>query len=113
MRLVNLNTVDAKQNARGAAINARMYDEHYRVTFTNAERSEAQGFAYLLEMAYYGDTFVTARKGFICVKIQGAQVRSKKAVADINAICVERGYRAKVTAQGINFEVCKKSKVVH
>ena len=102
-----IDTVDAGTNARGAVINARICNDMNRARFTASERAKAETFADILREAYINDVRINFRKTMITLKVMGNDVRSKWAAKQVLAICKERGYKVRASAQGINFNLLK------
>lgn len=102
-----IETVDAKHNARGAAINARITSDMNRARFTANERAKAATFADVLSIAYAGDIHVNFRKTMITIKVEGGMIVDKLAAKQVMEICAEKGYKVRVSEQGINFNIVK------
>lgn len=105
--ITTIDTVDAGTNARGAAINARITSDMNRARFTASERARAATFADILHEAYVSDIVINYRKTMITIKLMSSVIRSPWAVEQVRAICKERGYRVRASAQGINFNMHK------
>ncbi len=102
-----IETVDAKHNARGAAINARITSDMNRARFTANERAKAATFADVLSIAYAGGIHINFRKTMITIKVMGGLIVDKLAAKQVMDICAERGYKVRTSAQGINFNIKK------
>ena len=102
-----MDTVDAKHNARGAAINARITSDMNRTRFTSNERARAETFADVLSIAYAGGIHINFRKTMITIKVMGGMIMDKLAAKQVLQICAERGYKVRTSAQGINFNIKK------
>jgi hypothetical protein len=102
-----IETVEAGQYARGAAINARITSDMNRARFTANERAKAATFADVLSIAYAGGIHINFRKTMITIKVMGGMIRDKLAAKQVMDICAQRGYKVRASAQGINFNITK------
>lgn len=102
----DLASQSAGQYAWAAAIRANQYSDQCRMLYTPSQRSAAERFRDVVELAYTNvRKEVTYRKTFIVVKCENGEVRDRKFAREIDAICEERGYQKTRTAQGFNFRI--------
>jgi len=93
-----LNTEDAGDNRRGAAINAAINNAHLRATYSRQQQNEALGVADLLDTAYRSsEMYVNWRKRFISVTIRGAQTREPGIAQQVELLFESRGYQCATT----------------
>ena len=101
-----LNSQSAGQYAWAAAIRANQYSDECRMRYTPAQRTVAERFRDVVELAYTNvRKEVTYRKKFAVVKCENGDVRDRKFAREIDLICIERGYEKTRTAQGFNFRI--------
>lgn len=101
-----LNSQGAGQYAWAAAIRASQYSDDCRMLYTPAQRSVAERFRDVVELAYTNvRKEVTYRKRFVVVKCENGAVRDRNFAREIDLICQERGYEKTRTAQGFNFRI--------
>lgn len=102
----DLDTRPAGQYAWAAARDANRYSDECRVLYTSAQRSQAETFRDLVELAYTNvRKEPTYRKTFVVIKVEKGQVRDRHFAREIDAICEERGYEKTHTPQGFNFRI--------
>ncbi len=78
------------------------------MTFTPSQRAYAETFRDLLTLAYSAEqVFVNFRKTIISIKLTKPQVRDRKIVRELDAICVERGYVKARSEQGLLYKLPK------
>ena len=99
--MYTLNTVDAQENARGAAVNAYYRNRELACTYTREQQCRAQRVLDVMQLGYaYAAAYTNYRKKFIAVKLEGARVRDKKMAAEAMLCMQERGYRVETSPQG-------------
>ena len=103
-----LHYKDADEYSQSARIRAHFASRQYEHTYTGAQRAQAQTFVDCLRLAYAGTVYVNYRKQFISVKLAaGALRRDRVCVAEILALCAERGYRVVETPQGTIYRIAR------
>ena len=102
-----INTVDAGENKQGARLNAFFTSRSNRARFTAAEQARAETFADVVRLAYAGEVIVNFRKTMATIKVMNKLIRDKRAAETLLQICKERGYKMRVSEQGINFNLQK------
>ena len=103
-----LKYVTAEENAQGAAIRARYYNDSYKHTYTPKQQAQAQTFCDILKLAYSGDVYVNYRKQFIAVKLaKNAYKRDKHFARELELLVAERKYKIAITAQGTIYRIAR------
>jgi len=104
-----LDAKPAGRYAYAAAIDADRYSDECRARFTAQERAKIETFKDIVTMAYSSKTsFINFRKTMAVIKLVDSQVRDRKLVREVDAICEERGYEKVRTAQGLIIRMPKK-----
>ncbi len=100
--MYTLNTVDAQENARGAAVNAYYRNKEMQCTYTREQQCLAQRVLDVVQLGYaYAAAYTNYRKKFIAVKLAGMVVRDRKMAKEAMLCMAERGYRVETTPQGV------------
>jgi hypothetical protein len=108
MYTTELDTKDAGYFKFAAQRNARMKSYAASTGYTLAERTRAERIKLGLELVYSGKMFyVTFRKKFIVIKIEGANVRDKATLKALETDYTAQGITKVVTAQGISYRIMK------
>lgn len=96
-----LNTVDAQENARGAAVNAYYKNKEMQCTYTREQQCLAQRVLDVMQLGYaYAQAYTNYRKKFIAVKLTGVIVRDRRLAKQALECMQDRGYRVETTPQG-------------
>ena len=104
----DLNNKPAGRFAFAAAKDANRYSDECRMTFTPSQRAYAETFRDILVLAYSAEeVFVNFRKTIISIKLTKPQVRDRKVVRELDAICAERGYVKARSEQGLLYKLPK------
>jgi len=99
--MYTLNTQDAQDNARGAAVNAYYRNKEMQCTYTREQQCLAQRVLDVVQLGYaYAQAYTNYRKKFIAVKLTGMMVRDRKMAKEAMLCMTERGYRVETTPQG-------------
>ena len=99
--MYTLNTVDAQENARGAAVNAYYKNKEMQCTYTREQQCMAQRVLDVMQLGYaYAQAYTNYRKKFIAVKLTGVIVRDRRLAKQALECMAERGYRVETTPQG-------------
>ena len=97
----------AATNKWAAARDAGMRSFAASTHYTGAERLQAERMRMAAELVYSGRVFVTFRKKFFTVKIEGARVVDAAALALLEREWALRGVSRAVTAQGTIYRQAK------
>lgn len=104
----DLNNKPAGRFSFAAAKDAGRYSDECRMTFTPSQRAHVETFRDILVLAYSADeVFVNFRKTIISIKLTKPQVRDRKIVRELDAICAERGYVKARSEQGLLYKIPK------
>jgi hypothetical protein len=99
--MYTLNTVDAAENARGAAANAYYRNRELACTYTREQQCLAQRVLDVLQLGYaYAQAYTNYRKKFIAVKLTGVMVKDKRLAREAMQCMQDRGYKVETTPQG-------------
>ena len=99
--MYTLNTVDAQENARGAAVNAYYKNKEMQCTYTREQQCMAQRVLDVMQLGYaYAQAYTNYRKKFIAVKLTGVIVRDRRLAKQALECMQARGYRVETTPQG-------------
>ena len=99
--MYTLNTRDAQENARGAAVNAYYRNRELACTYTREQQCMAQRVLDVMQLGYaYAQAYTNYRKKFIAVKLTGVMVKDKRMAKEALLCMQERGYRVETTPQG-------------
>jgi hypothetical protein len=107
MKAQTLDTQEATHKffaARDASIKSYAASTSY----TEAQKLQAERMKLGLELVYRGTAFyITFRKKFITVKVEGASVRDRAALRELEAVYEVQGVTKIETAQGIAYRITK------
>ncbi len=99
--MYTLNTRDAQENARGAAVNAYYRNRELACTYTREQQCMAQRVLDVMQLGYaYAQAYTNYRKKFIAVKLTGVIVRDRRLAREALQCMQDRGYRVETTPQG-------------
>ena len=108
MQEKELQTSSAGFYKFAAMRDARMKSYAASTSYTEQEKIKAERMKLALELVYGGKAFyVTFRKKFIVVKVDGAYVKDKRSLALLEQDYERQGVAKTVTAQGIAYRIAK------
>lgn len=106
LKTKELDTKPAGRFAFAAARDATRYSDECRMLYTARQRAAAETFMDIVSAAYSGkQIYLTYRKTFITVKVDGPTLRDRRVRRELDAICEERGYEKVQSAQGIVYRI--------
>jgi predicted SnoaL-like aldol condensation-catalyzing enzyme len=102
----NLNTVDAGEYAKAAAISARYYNSHNKMTHSGEAKRRAMVVEDMMRDAYsFDDLYVNYRKNFIAVKASNGRIKNPKIAKGLREIIEAYGMILKSTPQGVIVQI--------
>lgn len=107
MQVQQIETKEAT-NKFFASQDAKLRSYAASTHYEDSERTAAERVKLGVELCYFAkNVFITYRKKFITVKIEGATVRNKEALADLEQGYAERGIKKIVSEQGVIYRIPK------
>lgn len=108
MKLTELETKDAGFYKFAAMRDASMKSYAASTGYSEQQKVQAERMKLGLELVYGGKAFyITFRKKFIVIKVDGAYVKDKQNLALLEKDYERQGVTKTVTAQGVSYRVAK------
>lgn len=106
-----MKVVDSEVNAAGryaiaAILDARMKNSVGITHYTDKQVARANSMKYVLEMCYAAkDIYINYRQKFITVKVDGAQVKDRRMLAELVAGWEKEGIYRVDSKQGVMYRI--------
>ncbi len=108
MKSRELDTEGAGRFAFAAARDAQFKSACEAQNYSQKQKIAAERMKYAMELCYSNKTiYITYRKKFITVKIDGAAVKDRKNLALLEKDYEAAGYTKVVSAQGVTYRIPK------
>ena len=108
MKATELETKDAGFYKFAAMRDASMRSYAASTSYTEAEKIRAERMKLALELVYGAKgIYVTFRKKFVVIKVDGAYVKDKQNLRLLEQDYEKQGVTKTVTAQGVSYRVAK------